>query len=291
MKMTKVLFGAAVLAMVFGFASCKNADDDDPFNIVQGSNNNYRVGDKEETGYTNSTAETQRGYDTTTFKHAGGLVQINFNDVSNLKGNGVMGFIFDLHVDETTKNRDFFVVGLRAEDSSGTLWGYVSKFSNVSDTQAWNFGTGGTDSKSGKNYAGNGAKEDEILITGTVTGTTKASVNNNVATVYIDVVPTVDSNNSTTGGFTVNILKSYAFQTEKVNGKFKGVDYNSSETAVIKAIDIPASKTGYAAGTDMSNMQNSLAIYANVYPGKTLKGTWKFESDYLNAETIEEDAE
>jgi hypothetical protein len=89
MKFSKVLLGSAVLAAAaIGFMGC--ADDDDPNDMISGSNNNYSI------EYTNDSTETSRGYNSTNLKHAGSLVKVNFDASSTTQG-GVMGMIFDLH--------------------------------------------------------------------------------------------------------------------------------------------------------------------------------------------------
>ncbi|MBQ3966750.1 MAG: hypothetical protein II684_07970, partial [Treponema sp.] len=75
MKMTKkVLFGAAILAMVFGFASCKNEDDANE--MIKGSGSNYTI------AYTNDSSETSRGYSSTKMGHDGALVKFTFKSPS-----------------------------------------------------------------------------------------------------------------------------------------------------------------------------------------------------------------
>ena len=62
MKLSKVLFGSALIAtLVFGFASCK--EDEDEHKILEVS------GSKATVDYTNDTSTLQRGFVTTKTNH------------------------------------------------------------------------------------------------------------------------------------------------------------------------------------------------------------------------------
>ena len=106
MKFSKIILGSAILAMAMGFVSC--SDDDDPYNMISGSNNHYSI------NHTNDTAQIQRGISSTVFKHAGGTLTVSFDtlnstygaDANGVKRAGVMGIIFDLEEENGKKNID-----------------------------------------------------------------------------------------------------------------------------------------------------------------------------------------
>ena len=142
MKLSKKVLAAfsvaAALAMVGTLAGCADDDETDPYGIVNGSNNSYWVGDKTE-GYTNTENTTVRGFDSTVFNHAGGLVEVTFKDVATVKTNstygnssGVMGLIWNLAGEagstKVTPIPDsgitFYIVGARCSNT-GAVKGYI----------------------------------------------------------------------------------------------------------------------------------------------------------------------
>ncbi len=108
-------------------------EGDDTQGAIKGSNDNYTV------KYTNSdTVEAYRAYKETTLKHSGALIKVTFNsaNVSTSK----MGVIFDLKDDDENEGaKEFYCIGLNPSSSVKNF--YVSKFTNVTDIQAYNFGT------------------------------------------------------------------------------------------------------------------------------------------------------
>ena len=105
MKILKNIAVAALAgAMVFGLVSC-GAGDDDPNNMINGSNKVYTI------DYTNESKDVSRGYNTTAYKHAGAAVQLDFENASNTVGGGVMGLIFDLEEKDGAKS--FNVIGVK----------------------------------------------------------------------------------------------------------------------------------------------------------------------------------
>jgi uncharacterized lipoprotein NlpE involved in copper resistance len=106
---------------------------DDTQGAIKGSNDNYTV------EYTNSsTSDAYRAYKETTLNHAGALIKVTFNsaNVSTSK----MGVIFDLKDDDENEGaKEFYIIGLNPKTTEKNF--YVSKFTNVTDIQAYNFGT------------------------------------------------------------------------------------------------------------------------------------------------------
>jgi hypothetical protein len=276
MKFSKVLLSSAVLAAAaVGFMGC--ADDDDPYEMIERvDSKNYTI------DHTNEDAGViHRGFRSTKLEHAGGTVVITFENAKENLKSGVMGFVFDRQ--KNTKNsegRDFYVVGLRtlAASSSNTLGAYISRFENVTDMQAYNFGAPvdltaddsfGSEGD-GTNGSTKGAKEKLIVDIDGV----KYSGGYDSAEDTVSVMVYVAQSES--GDFTVYLLPA-ATETDS-----DGVP-ESLESAV-KVADIT---TDYETTTE-----NDLGVYANVYPSKGadgyagttgsgyLKGSWVFNGTY-----------
>ena len=307
MKMTKkVLFGAAILAMVFGFASCKAEDDDDENGMLKGSNNDYSV------DYTNNGTTVSRGYKTTTFSHAGALCQMTMNKVS--AASGAMGYIWDLesnHAKEGSARaekepRRFFIFGFNygANGGSDKVAYYLSMYKNVTDIQLNNMGA-------------SGQKETAAVTSGSATEKEYIPLNSAnsfkpiLDTATGDFVVTVDVYEGGTFTYKDNGKREYTaydgtYVVDIYNGKVEATDIKaagrpSSVTGYITSKIIPAGDIGYltdalaAAKDDKAKAeiykkaiikQQNGAVYANCYAGKTLKGSWHYAETYKEAEAI-----
>ena len=274
MKLSKILLGAVACAAVLGLMSCVNGD---PNGMIKGSGSTYTI------DYTNEADTVSRGYKKTAMQHAGGLVKVSFEEGSDSDG-GVMGFIFDLN---GTATNDFYCIGIR---DSGKY--YVSKFEGVKYLQAKNFGA--TDEKE---YKTEGAKETVYAYTdgfvpdeidGVVEKADNCSSKSQISlstdsetkSKYVYIYALCDE----TGAFNWKILNSSA--TDKIKNlsdkEFTELTASIASEMVLAEGTIPASDTGYT-----KQVQNSLAVYANVYSTKTLNGTWNFVGTYKEAEVIE----
>ncbi len=142
------IYGNTHLTGSWSFNNTTFFAGDDTEGAIKGSNGNYTV------DYNNTSNDLYRAYKDTALKHAGALIKVTFdsNNVSKSK----MGVIFDLKEDdENAGAQEFYIIGLNpsAKDSNTANF-YVSKYTNVTDIQANNFGT---DLKT------NPAKEVEIV--------------------------------------------------------------------------------------------------------------------------------
>ena len=261
MKLSKILMsGALVAALAFGVMGCKAEDDDDELKALSGSNNDYSV------DFKNEGNDVYRAYHTTTFKHAGALCQVTMNTSNG--GKGAMGYIWDLESNSTRAEKEprrFFIVGFNYDyTEKGKVAYYVSRYSNVTDIEAKNFGA-----------TSNGAAANGDL---TMT-----------FDVYEDGEFTVDENGkkkytSYNGGFVVDIY----------NGKIETADLKTASK--VKSVKIPAADVGYwTAESDVtkpicgaSANQKQGAVYVNVYKGNTLKGKWHYADTYMAAEVVED---
>lgn len=265
--MKKIAAVTIAAAALFAFAGC--SEDDDPNEMITGSNKKYEI------DYTNTTTVTSRGYHSTAYKHAGAAVQLDFENASNTVEGGVMGLIFDLEEKDGVKS--FNVIGVRTADTKGRLGYYVSRFDNVTDIQAENFGT---------KLAENPAKEIKYAPKGDVTFGVAKGVKNeekeDTITVYayaIEEEATEAGKDSANKDYAKGeyIYKVYLINNKVANLDADGklVDENKKAIDLSDTSPVATIATGYTSLT-----QKKLAVYANVYNGKTLKGTWTYRGDY-----------
>ena len=290
MKMTKVLFGAAVLAMVFGFASCK-AEDDDPFDLISGSNKTYTI-----SGQNTGASGTIRGYESTTFKHKGELFQVAFDSLTD---DGVIGFIWDLpRAAAESGNRNFLIFGIR--NKKGAFSYYTSKFFHVTDMQAINFGAADASgittayqvTTNAAGLAAEGAKELDItnILKGTTfkTLSTPTKGSDNKYSYWVDIYQLGDSDykgpNKTTA--VADTASKGAFQVDIYSADPSDGSVSANK---LDSFTIGTDYTGYNRTDGVS--QGYLAVYANIQPSSSLNGSVYLKTNYAAAETIEEDAE
>ena len=267
MKFSKVLLGSAVLATAaIGFMGC--ADDDDPNDMISGSNNNYSI------EYTNDSTEISRGYNSTNFKHAGALVKVNFDASSTTEG-GVMGMIFDLHDGEDGK--DFAVVGAK-KTSSGASY-YVSYYTGVTDLQGDNFGAE-YESNGVKHNEGSTATEDVIktAFTALPSGCVDTTDGTTLYVYFVEV-----ESGTMTYDYYVYFLPKYVAETVDSINDDGTLLTSAGATIDINEYQVATVETDYEEIT-----QNKFAVYANVYAGKTVKGTWELLQTYKAADVVED---
>ena len=270
MKLSKILFGAVAGAAVLGLVSCGGNDDN---NMIKGAGSKYKI------DYTNTSDEVSRGYKETATKHAGGLVKITFNTecactVNNDYDNaaGMMGTIFGLE-NSTSENApdgavDFYIMGV-----SNTGWTYISKYENITDLSAKNFGA-----KTTANAANGEAKETELR---SLTSGNKIDLTNTdgVKTIYLYERALID------GSYDCAFLEL----TDDEADAFKVEDY-TTKTSTLPGlvnnarVNIPGA---FDACDEGAQPQKKLAVYANVYAGNTLSGVWNYVNTYKEAEVIE----
>lgn len=266
MKMTKILATAAVAAVVaFGFMACAAEEDDDDANAIKGSNNNYSI-NWSNTPETWKEGGMYRGYRSTYNNHRGGLCQISMDEVTYTSGNGTIGYIFDL---ESKPNRaakeprTLCIVGYNLARKAP----YVSRFNNVTDIQADNFGT---------KLSENPAKETEYL------GWTESSEKKSTT-----MELTKDSSNQYNLTVDVNGESREAGYVVKIyNGKIEKADLATKKpvyTVVIPTTDLYPNLD--AKETKMP--QKAAAVYVNVFEGKTMNAKWHYADTYSADEIAE----
>jgi len=265
MKMVKkILLGLAASAAVLAFVGCKTVDDEE--GAIQGKNNDYSV------TYENTDTENNyRAYKSTNLKHAGGLVKVTFDEPDD-NNFSKMGVLFDLHDNAANPDaKDFFIIGLAG---SSTYNFYVSKFTNVTDLQADNFGT---------ELASNPAVEVPYVNYGVTLQRPAAAADGSISYyVYFKA--------NTDGSYDWAILDT----TDEVVADFE-ITENTTTASLPQGATVLKYGTTDAKGKIpaptpalTTTPQNQLAVYINVIKTKTLKGKWKFMDMYLKAEEIEE---
>ncbi len=274
MKMVKkILLGLAASALVLGFAGCKVEDDE--LGAISGSGNNYSV------DFTQEGTDSYRAYCSTAMRHAGALVKVTFEDPK--AGNySKMGIIFDLKKNAEDKEaKDFYIIGLAGTTSDNF---YVSKFENVTQLQAKNFGTELTENPAVETvifdkYKGNGI--------GSITRPT--AVESNVS-YYVYYKAFKDAGeDATTGYYEWAVFNYNDEEAEAAKALMKGEDASITTLSALGGTCLKSGKiNGIALTATKAVPQNQIAVYAKIDAGKTLKGTWKFLDMYKEAEEIEE---
>lgn len=289
MKITKLLIGgAAALALSFGFMSC--TEEDDPYNMITEKNSTTWTID-----HTNSDADkVHRGYKSTNFAHAGGLVNIHFDTTNFASADGVMGIIFGMKKNaEDSKAWDFHVVGVRNSEDY-----YISTYTSVNDLQGDNFGATNDTSAT--------AEEDVLvdLPKSLPSGKyTKTSSTLDVGIYFRDVL--VDSPESAAPYvhkyqiYFVNVDSTAKYDVDDSTGDLKIKAEGASDYSVV-ALGEPVYEIEYVSDSNELS-EYKFAPYANVYPAAskcspsytkakglgTLKGTWTIPADYKHADLVE----
>ncbi len=263
MKMVKkILFGAVALAAVLSLASCGLKDDEE--GAITGSGNTYKV------KYENSNKDDNyRAYKSTTFKHAGALVKVTFNKTDI--GASKMGVIFGLTekkaADGKSKLRDFYIIGLGTLDKSNF---YVSKYINISDIQAENFGAKTT-------AADTEAKEIELVALNDANSITlPAKAADGSISLYIWYQAQLN------GSYTWAIL-TMTDEQAKAWDKNTGVIPTGATTLRTGIIS-----DAFTAVTDPKDLpQYPISVYSMIKPTQSVEGSWKIVGTYKEAEDAE----
>lgn len=302
MKISKKLLAAfsvaAMLVTALSVTGCKKEDDDDPVGAITGSNNNYSVNYNNTNGYAADTVNDKksgssgvyRAWNRTTFKHQGALTKVTLKKGNGAAGknDGVMGVAWDL---QTSKGEDaasdataetFNVFGIR--NDAGTLKCYVSRYFNITNKQANNFGAAET-STANPATVPTGAFEYDV--SNGFQPLWSAGTGDEVS-VWVDVFAKLSSStpNSNDEGLPLSKTILGSDYTNAAAGSWFVVFYNADptveanantlQTAGNKTFVIPA-KTASAIGsgydsTMTTSTQKKQAVYANVYKGGWLNG-------------------
>lgn len=276
MKMVKkIMFGLVAAATILSLVSCDGLlNKDDEAGAIKGSGKKYKVSYKNE-----SADKPYRAYKATTLKHAGGLVKVTFdsNNVSTSK----MGIIFDLKDDDVNEGaREFYIIGLNPRSDVSNF--YVSKFTNVTDIQAYNFGTEESSTNTDEQNAAvkaNPAKEVEIVPLAKANNITfPAADADGKYSVYVYYKALTD------GSFDWKILNI----DDDIAKAYDFAEGNFVSSAVIKSGNTKAKAgTEYETCDEGKQPQNKIAFYSQIAPNTELKGSWNVIGTYLEAEDAE----
>jgi len=269
MKMVKkILLGLTAAALVTSFIGCKQVDDEKK--AIDGSNNDYSI------DWENLGDENYRAYKSTSLNHAGALVKVTFTDPKD-DNYSKMGVIFDLH-DDANKAKEFFIIGLAGTKDKNY---YVSKFSNVTDIQADNFGTKLKENK---------AVEKAYVALGAKTLSQPAKAADGSMSYYVYFREYKEAANSTKAKFEYAVFSIANEDAEKAaKAKVKEEATKASDVEAISGVtQLDYGTTDEFDIKDGKLTQNQLAVYAMIPSKKVLKGKWKFLDMYLEAEEIEE---
>lgn len=266
--MKKLLSVVAAALVALTFVGCDGLlQKDDTEGAITGSGKKYKV------EYKNEGTDAYRAYKATTMKHAGALVKVTFDSAD--VGTSKMGVIFDLKdavsgvKDADGKaGRDFYCIGIGAGDKSY----YVSKFTNIVDIQANNFGAKTT-------ATGTEPKEVEVVKYAQNNFTKlPAAAEDGSISVYVYYKALTD------GSFDYKILNI----TDEVAKAFK-IETGTFDSSVILFEGNTLAKAGaeFEACEEGKQPQNKVAFYAQIAPNKELKGSWNVIGTYLEAEDAE----
>lgn len=284
MKLTKFLAGAAALMMAFTVAGCKLADEEGAFDGKTVNYNNSKVIITEKDGVTTVTKGTDdankalegavdnsswyyRALKSLATKHYDSVCTINITPNDKTAGDGVAGYIFGQE-----KNKDstynFGIVALRYY--ANKVQTYISYYKNVSVkdnnyTEAKNF----TDIN-GVTIGDKGCLATETQIipsTGSFVDLTDYTLGTDGV---LSVVVSVKAKD--TGKYDVSYYKI----SDLEGGKIK-----TGSRAVKTVEDVDCGFT--------QKTQADLAMYVNIYPGKTMNTTFNFTDTNGQAIPFEED--
>jgi hypothetical protein len=174
--------------------------------------------------------------------------------------------------------KNFAVVGLRTT-SAGAEY-YVSYFTGVTNLQADNFGAEYTSSNGVKHNEGSVAKETIIKNAFTTVSSSNVDTTDGT-TLYVYFV----ENETADADFDYNVY----FLPKSVAENVDDVD---SDGNLLDSEGLPLNISSWLAATvDTSyttKTQNKFAVYANVYGGSTVKGTWELLQTYKAADVVED---
>lgn len=297
MKLSKVLFGSAMLAVLaFGFMSCK--EDEDGHDLLELSGSTASV------DYTNDTTDIQRGFVSTKTKHRAAVAVFSIDTNASTSNAGNLGFLFDVvktSASDHTKANDGVSVdtydfgNVTVNYDKPDLRTYVSLYKGVAtkDASGNSLLDGGNNFKGadGKVASASGdgvtsAKETECLATWTTLSTVKADSNGiiKVAVVVTPVAPSTDDDN---GSYSVAFYD--ASNVSSSGSKSNPDSWISSSATKLASATVDASWTAKAGTEESSLPQSLIAYYAAVRANSTFVGNINLPYIQNEAEVIEWD--
>ena len=289
--MKKIAAVTIAAAALFAFAGCAGeSEDENGMLSVKGSGCSI--------DYTNESDGFSRGFKSLKTNHYDAVCKITqtVNSVAITKdnnGDGVLGFIFDLSQDNTTKLYNFTIAGTRYNVTKAETQVYVTKYINI-DSKYLSAGSDfcGSDGNKAKpvdkfNREDTAAQCIDYLdgpagyakLEGVKIDKTKPQ-----ASIWIDVIANDGTSKNRKGDAGSYTVKFYtADPKRKTSASGMNTTYNETDNAPESTVtvQIPVSATGYDKAT-----QNDLGFYANVYSNRTLTGSWELSDIEGSAEPI-----
>lgn len=291
--MKKIAAVTIAAAALFAFAGCAGeSEDENDMLSVKGSGCSI--------DYTNESDGYSRGFKSLKTNHYDAVCKITqtVNSLAitqNNNGDGVLGFIFDLSQDNTTKLYNFTIAGTRYNVTKGETQVYVTKYINI-DSKYLSAGSDfcGSDGKKAKSvksfdrtdtaaqcidYLGTADTAGYVKLEGVKIDETKAQ-----GSIWIDVIANDGKSinrKGTVGSYTVKFYTSDPKRKTSAVGSDTKYDDKEIAPTAAQQVEIPASDTEYTKAT-----QNDLGFYANVYSNRTLTGSWELSDIEGSAEPI-----
>lgn len=289
--MKKIAAVTIAAAALFAFAGCAGeSEDENDMLSIKGSGCSI--------DYTNESDGFSRGFKSLKTNHYDAVCKITqtVNSIAidkNNNGDGVLGFIFDLSQDNTTKLYNFTIAGTRYNVTKAETQVYVTKYINI-DSKYLSAGSDfcGSDGNKAKpvtkfNREDTAAQCKDYLVgtagyeklEGVEIDETKAQ-----ASIWIDVIANDGKSKNRTGEAGSYTVKFYTSDPKrKTSAVGSATTYDGKDTApkAAKEVTISVSDTGYNKAT-----QNDLGFYANVYSKRTLTGSWELSDIEGSAEPI-----
>ena len=289
--MKKIAAVTIAAAALFAFAGCAGeSEDENGMLSVKGSGCSI--------DYTNESDGFSRGFKSLKTNHYDAVCKITqtVNSVAiteDNNGDGVLGFIFDLSQDNTTKLYNFTIAGTRYNVTKAETQVYVTKYINI-DSKYLSAGSDfcGSDGNKAKpvdkfNREDTAAQCIDYLdgpagyakLEGVKIDKTKPQ-----ASIWIDVIANDGTSKNRKGDAGSYTVKFYtADPKRKTSASGMNTTYNETDNAPESTVtvQIPVSATGYDKAT-----QNDLGFYANVYSNRTLTGSWELSDIEGSAEPI-----
>ena len=289
--MKKIAAVTIAAAALFAFAGCAGeSEDENEMLSIKGSGCSIN--------YTNETNGFSRGFKSLKTNHYDAVCKITqtVNSIAinqDNNGDGVLGFIFDLSQDNTTKLYNFTIAGTRYNVTKGETQVYVTKYINI-DSKYLSDGSDfcGSDGQPAKKVTSFNRKDtaaqyiDYLVgpggyekLEGVEIDETKAQ-----ASIWIDVIANDGNSKNRKGEAGSYTVKFYtADPKRKTSASGMNTTYNETDNAPDSTVtvQIPVSDTGYDKAT-----QNDLGFYANVYSNRTLTGSWELSDIEGSAEPI-----
>lgn len=279
MKLSKILFGGAVLALSLAFVGCaleedsenafsgKSVDFDNGYIIVNadGSIESAKETDKDKVVNDTYYYRTIKSLAT---KHIDSVCTITITPKSNNAVDGVAGYLFNMSKNEDN-SYDFAVASVCWDGTK--VKAYVSWYENAALKEKNYTNKNNLVDNAGKMVGEDGANVTEVQILPTSGTFMDLSGYSKNAEGKVEIVISVKSA-ADTGDYNVNF---YTIDALGADGKIKS-DAIAKATTVVE---------GSVTGRTDPKAQSEIGMYSNIYAGKHFVADWKFTD--TNGQAIE----